>query len=394
MIRLQATEAQMGNTKYYVTTMGLGEVARHVKYRETPDDWPPELLTQRKLNSGRVKKEMVPYLLNNPDHFYGALVVEHVRHGEPTHEVRFKKENDDGSGWIELDGTETLEVGDGQHRLSSIKIAVEQRPELARERIAVIILPHRNLKHTQQLFSDLNRHAKPTPKSLNILFEHREEEAILARDVARESRYLSKRVGFTGSNLSLSSKSPYFVTLSTFYGCTCALADAISAELTTREERKSFMLHVWDDVVFPSLPDMALLQDGRLKPADLRSRYLFATMLGIECLAEAAAAAIQQFPTKWELILKQGLSQIKWDLADPAWEGIAISAGRLVVARAPRRRTATLIKHLLGLMAPEEHVRDLQTAMWRMGNQDVGAPLPAVDLLPKLQTPLVIPTEL
>src|SRR5437660_838045 len=70
----------MGDFNYYVVICTVGEATRTVQYVEEVDDWtpesPPELKLQRKLNIARVEREMVPYLLQNHDHFYGALTVE------------------------------------------------------------------------------------------------------------------------------------------------------------------------------------------------------------------------------------------------------------------------------------------------------------------------------
>ena len=129
---------------------------------------------------------MVPYLVENEHHFYNALVVEHIRPGDTKNEVRFMSDAGDSNvGWVEFEGSEILEALDGQHRLKSIELAVAERPDLASECIALVIVPHREVATSQQMFSDLNRNAKPTPKSLNILFEHREEAALLAKNLAK-----------------------------------------------------------------------------------------------------------------------------------------------------------------------------------------------------------------
>ncbi len=75
-----ALRGRIGETEYFSTMLTFGEVARLVEFVEDIDEWDdetePEGKAQRKLNAARVEREMVPYLLNAPDHFYSALTIE------------------------------------------------------------------------------------------------------------------------------------------------------------------------------------------------------------------------------------------------------------------------------------------------------------------------------
>ncbi len=75
-----ALKGRMGDTDFFATVLTLGEVAKMVEFVEDVDDWDdhtdPESKSQRKLNTSRVERDLVPYLLEAPDHFYSALTVE------------------------------------------------------------------------------------------------------------------------------------------------------------------------------------------------------------------------------------------------------------------------------------------------------------------------------
>ena len=357
MIRLKALKGRMGNTDYYLTNATFGEVARMVRYKENDKDWPPELKQQRPLNSTRVKNFMVPYLVENEDHFYSALVVEHIRPGEINHEVKFvPDQNDSSSGWVEMEGTESLETQDGQHRLKSIELAVEQSPELSKETISLIIVPHKTISVSQQRFSDLNKNAKPTPKSLNVMFEQREEAALLAKNLAKMSPYLLERVNMSGSNLS--KRSPHIVTIATLYEAVKVVEPTLDGDLSDKTEQ----LVLYWNTTLAALPDFERLREGDCTPGEIRSKYVYASGLGFEALAEVIRTAAESYPEKWQGILSQGLPRINWLLSNPDWEGVALVGGRIAIARAPRRRTATLIKHLLGLPVDHSHLTDLKDA--------------------------------
>ncbi len=349
MIRLRALRGHMGKTEFFLTTATFGEVARIVEYKEDGRDWPVAIRQQRPLNNARIRTEMVPYLTENDDHFYNALVVEHVRPGEVRHEVRFVPDEEESlTGWVELEGSEHLEALDGQHRLKSIELAVTKSPDLAREHIGMVIVPHKSVDSSQQLFSDLNRNAKPTPKALNIMFEHREREALLAKELVNQSRCLHDRVNLTGS--SLSERSPHIVTIASLYEAVKILVGLLDGDL---DSDVRYLADMWDTAI-RALPGISELEAGTTTAGALRKRYVYVSGLGFEALAEAIKAAIEERPDDWKDFLTEWLPKINWELASPQWEGIALFAGRIAIARAARRKTANLIKHLLGLRLDQD----------------------------------------
>jgi DNA sulfur modification protein DndB len=128
-----ALQAHMGDWKYYVTVMKIGKIARECRLaEEIHTDKDLDALIQRAIQD-RVAKEMVPYLLNEPQRFYGALVVA-VYGGEPEfspvrvdeHELLDDKDKDKSSygfGLLRFDGSQIYYALDGQHRLKSLQEA-------------------------------------------------------------------------------------------------------------------------------------------------------------------------------------------------------------------------------------------------------------------------------
>src|SRR5688572_7020699 len=114
----------LGDTEYYSAILTFGEAARLVGFVADADDWgaatDPRSKSQRRLDEARVERELVPYLLEAPDHFYGALVVEIRPLPGRAPAYRFIADREVGGGTaqgrLELDGTEILCALDGQHR--------------------------------------------------------------------------------------------------------------------------------------------------------------------------------------------------------------------------------------------------------------------------------------
>lgn len=352
---IPAIRAQMGDLEYFVSTITFGEAARMVQYVEAVDSWtsetPPELKLQRKLNTQRVERELVPYLMGNEDHFYSALTVE-IRpapYGEETGAVCFEaKETFPGGlrfGLLTLDGTESLYALDGQHRLKSIELAIRRQPELSREHIALILVPFRSVSRSQTLFSDLNRYAKGPSKSMSLLFTHREKLARVAKAIAQTVPLLADRVNMEST--SLSSNSRQFITLSTLYEMTKSLVGEEFDEGRADESAVVVELaEVWR-VLTGVFPEWQQVADGEEHPAYLRQRYLHMHGVGQQAIAVAVAQCRQEMGDDWRVGV-QRLGGIDWRLTNPAWQGIALHGGRVNNTTTSIRLLANMLQQTMG----------------------------------------------
>lgn len=253
-----ALRAQMGDWIYYAAVMKMGKIARECKFA---DSFYPnkdlDKLIQRELEDC-VEKEMVPYLLNEPQRFYGALVVA-VYGGEPEfspvtvaeHHLLDDKEDRSnyGFGLLRFDGSQSYYALDGQHRLKSIQEAIEIEPDRAKEEITVIILKYEKTKdgmqRTRRLFSTLNRRAQPTSAAMNIAIDEDDSIAIVTRELVKENETLKKLVlsGVIGSKqISPKSKkhNPYITTLAAFYETNEILLGAFGGGLEINKGFKQF----------------------------------------------------------------------------------------------------------------------------------------------------------
>lgn len=348
---IPAFHARMGDLDYFVSVVTVGEAARLVQYVEDVDGWtqetPPELKLQRKLNIQRVERELVPYLVGGDDHFYSALTVE-IRPAptdDGTAAIEFEAKDAFagglGFGTLTLDGTETLYALDGQHRLKSIELGIRQRPQLAREHITLILIPFRDVTRSQTLFSDLNRYAKTTSKSISLLFTHREGLARVAKALANEAPLLCDRVNMESTSLSVNSR--HFITLSTLYEMTRSLAPCFGGE--EREDEDGLVADlaaVWT-VLAEVVPEWRVVAAGEEHPAYLRQRFLSMHGVAQQAIARAAAHAIESKPEIWRDALA-GLGAVDWRMTNAEWQGVALHGGRV-------NNTATSVRLLANMLA-------------------------------------------
>ena len=78
-------------------------------------------------------------------------------------------------GLLKFDGRQEYFALDGQHRLKSIKDAIEKKPELRHEEVSVVFVTHERTEEgnvkTRRLFHTLNRYARPTTTGENIALD-------------------------------------------------------------------------------------------------------------------------------------------------------------------------------------------------------------------------------
>jgi DNA sulfur modification protein DndB len=389
----------MGDWTYYVTVMKLGKIARECRLAEeihTNADL--DNLIQRAIQD-RVEKEMVPYLLNESQRFYGALVVA-VYGGDPEFSPVKVNEHDllddtkrstYGFGLLRFDGSQIYYALDGQHRLKSIQEAVKIEPDLAKEEISVIILKHENskdgLQRTRRLFSTLNRRAKPTSAGMNIAIDEDDSVAIVSRQLVKENETLKKLVqantdAIGAKQLSTSrANDPYITTLAAFYDTNEILLSGFDGGLEIDAQFKQFR-RSYEDIqsyyayleklwlrMLKKCPGFDNVLKGKRTPGELRQKVdnkgqpvldetgkpigggnVFARPMGQYILAEVISTASISGKSAEDTI-DAIMGNISMDIDDVPWVGLVWNpeARNIVGGRTQRSLIANLISQALGL---------------------------------------------
>ena len=253
--------SQMGSWKYYVVKMNARELSENVKYAsEVYKDRTLDEAIQRRLNDSRVKEEIMEYLKRRSDRFFSSIVVAALE-GDPmfypveiTDDPQFAIFRDDqrlnqAFGVLRFDGTQKYYALDGQHRLSAIKNLLDQTPNDIPERFqndefsVIVIVPNQEdsnetfMQKYRRLFSSLNRYAKPTGKTTNIIMDEDDTFAILTRRLITDNDFFispssqkeSRRIKTEGSK-NLTTRDPYFTSLETLYDMNISLLSSAQRE--------------------------------------------------------------------------------------------------------------------------------------------------------------------
>lgn len=195
-----ALQGRMGSTDYYQANVRARELAAVAKMAgELPQwtSWSVFERFQRELAEARVQKEIIPYLARTKDRFFNSLIVLVYEPADFIFETLAQtagelplayREVASQMGFLTINGGE-LVVLDGQHRLSALRGITTGGNEVdgpyvdavADDELCVIFIRHETFEKTRRIFNKVNRYAKPTSPTDNIITSEDDGSAIVAR---------------------------------------------------------------------------------------------------------------------------------------------------------------------------------------------------------------------
>lgn len=341
--------------EYYVSMCPLRLLRRLFTFDE--EELVPEIRAQRTLNKARIP-EIARYIIDNKDSYTFSAIT--VSIDGPVH---FDPVGAEGPASFRM-GALTVSmdakfiVNDGQHRRAAIVQALETRPELGDETIAVVFFLDRGLERCQQMFADLNRHAVKPSASLGILYDHRSAAAGLARHLSLTSTVFKNLIETERSSLSPRSRSLF--TLSAVHFAT--------VELLTEKELEDFgasskkCLEFWE-AVGAQIPEWTYVRESMMSSGEVRRDFIHSHAIVLQALGRAGRALYQLPEAEREKRIER-LKGIDWSRKNAAtWEGRAMVGGSMAKSGQNITLTCNEIKRVLGLeLTPEESVAE---ASWK-----------------------------
>jgi len=322
------------------------------------DELPPEFRAQRTLNRARIP-EISGYILDNPDDYvFSALTV------SIDSDVVFEPlPGQDKLGLLRVPMEARFIINDGQHRRAAIIEALDQRPELAHETIAVVFFLDIGLERCQQMFADLNRYAIRPSRSLGLLYDHRNDKARLAKLVIMKSEFFRDIVDMEKS--SLAKRSRKLFTLSAFYN---ACADLIQGMATGDLVQDADLARGYWDAVPEQFPMWAQVREGRIPSSEVREGFIHSHGIALQALGKAGNTLLRNHPKDWRKRLA-GLQNIDWSRNNAKlWEGRAMIGGKVSKVTTNVILTTNVIKKALSLPLDEEQQR-VESAHTRKSKQ-------------------------
>lgn len=330
--------------EYYIGMVPLKMLARLF-----PDDNEyvlPEYRAQRKLNVARIPEISRYILQNRNDYVFSALAA------SIDGSFRFiQAEQNKSIGILEISMDARFLINDGQHRKAAIIEALKEDKTLGEETISVVFFEDKGLARSQQIFTDLNKHAVKTSNSISELYDSRDDLAVVTRRVVAKVDFLNQ---YTDKEKDILGKySSNLFTLNTFY-------EANKKIIQNDEIDEKFLVGYWQSVS-NNLVQWNELKRKEISKVDLRENYIITQAVVIKALGRVG----NYFYLNRELDMAQyliRLRDINWKRSSGQWHLRTINSnGHMITSDKAVILTANVIKKALGIeLNQDEKDRELQ----------------------------------
>lgn len=416
MKTLGCIRAKMGNTPYYIAKMRAGELIDCVGIAKEMPEWEDMTVDekmQREVDMRRIVEEIVPYICNDPDRFFGSLIVD-IYSGmdevefEPISRIvknipRAYGLSMNDMGFITLPGSERLIALDGQHRLLSLKIAIrgkmgvpsgtkpslaldklEPHPELGNEEISVIFVEHTDTKKIRKIFNKINKYAKQTSRSDNIITSDDDPFAVISRRLISVGEVLAPIDGIevvNSKNNTLSRRSKNLTTLSTLYTvCETLLKDVgfkknmLLPDAESLEEAYKYVSSFWKLLIqnVEVFREYIRLTGRNMTIQLLRESNLLLKPVTQMALAHVAAMAKAK-DIEWNTVAEK-LNAIDWSYDNDMWFNILVIGSankRMITGKDSVRYAGMVISYMImGDVMTEDEKADVSNIIKNARNDD------------------------
>ena len=355
-MKFPAIKGMQAGREYYTVMVPLSQLQSMFPLDD--DDYlPPDQRAQRKLNRKRVPN-ICNYLLQNQDTYVFSALAASVD-GEMT----FTESDVCDSGTLFVSDDAQYLVNDGQHRIAAIVDAIQECEHLAQETIPIVLYKDVGLKRSQQIFTDLNKHAVRTSNSLSELYDSRDELAVITRQTISGIPLLKRYTDLESDNLGHYAHALF--TLNMFYR-----ANEIIVGTSKTTDCDSFIKDYWD-AASKYMKPWRKLCTGSTKASDIREKTIAGQAVFIKALGAVGFAIRSLEVADLDKLLK-GLSSIDWQRSNELWIGRTVNGnGKIITSNNAVTLTASAIKAALELpLSPEESRCEKQLENQRRGGLD------------------------
>lgn len=344
-IRVPAMRGKMGARTYYALLMPMSGVPQFFKFT----NWAgisPEDREQRVLNEKRVP-DLAGYIADNEDDYLFSSITASYK-SEPRFEPFQEGSN---LGMLVLQLGDELIINDGQHRCAGIVKALENGVPIGRDSISVLLFPWESTERVQQMFSDLNRFVQKTSKSLDILYDKRDDMA--AATLAMIDKMPVFKELTDKENISLGVKSTKLFTLAALYD---ANAELLRGRDKEDPAKMTALLVTYWSAVAQHMPDWSKVLAGHKLALELRQEKISSHSTVLRALGGLGIDLLNG--PNWQTQLA-ALEAIDWSKKNPEWEGVCVASNSVLSNRQARAATKAFIKAKLGMKLTDSEAKSL-----------------------------------
>lgn len=328
---------QAGN-EYYIGMVPLSMLNK--LFMENDEFVLPEYRAQRRLNESRIP-DMKRYIINNRDNYVFSALTASI-----DGKYKYIPSDIDDIGILEVSLDARFLINDGQHRKAAILAALEEDDSLNDETISIVFFGDKGLNRSQQMFTDLNKHAVKTSNSISELYDSRDDLAVITRNVIARVSFLNDFVDKERDILGKFSSSLF--TLNTFYTAN----KRILQKNKVNDEYEEFLVDYWNCVSNHMIPWIEM-KNKELSKTDLREQYIASQAVVIQAFGKVGA---QLYESAFSIEEKISLiEKINWKRSWDGWKQRVIrNNGRMINNENAIGLCANVIKQTVGLELNED----------------------------------------
>lgn len=326
--------------EYYIAMIPLRMISK--LFPDEDEYISPEYRAQRKLNETRIPI-ISKYITDNRESYVFSALAASIDGVFEFHE------NSEGAntGILEVSMDAKFLINDGQHRKAAIIDALKEDETLGDETISVVLYEDLGLARSQQIFTDLNKHAVKTSNSISELYDSRDEIAVINRNVISSVKFIDD---FTDKERDILGKySSKLFTLNTFY-----LANKkIIGNCRKYDKAENFLKKFWKEVA-KNITEWNELENKKISKVDLRENYLITQSVIIQALGIIGNYIFANDENNYDKYLKK-LQTVDWRRNAVQWKlRVVRSDGRIMTSNKAIILAANVIKKHLGIPFSED----------------------------------------
>ena len=360
-----AMQGIQAGREFYVAMCPLKAIPKLFAFFDL--DLPPELRAQRKLRKSRIPA-LKNYILNNPNEYIFSSLTASV-----DGDMKFMQTSStrgDRIGRLYISMESRLLINDGQHRRQAIEEALKENSDLGHDMISIVFFEDKGLIRSQQMFSDLNKNAVKPTKSLNLLYDHRDEFAKFIVAISNELELFSGRVEL--EKTAISNRSVKFFTLNGIADTTRKFLGIKGTKISVDEQNKA--KEFWNEMT-KNIPEWQLLVQKRVTASELRKEYVHSHTNLLNAIGIVGNVLQNEYPSDWKQKLAS-LRNIDWSRNNPEWEGKLLIRGRMLKSKLGIELAANTILKKCGIPLSDdrlnyeniEYVREKIVTITKEGN--------------------------
>ena len=295
--KFSAVKGVQAKQEYYIAMVPLKYLSTLFKYES--DIPQPEFRSQRRINEYRIP-EIKDYIIKNRNNYVFSALAASI-----DGDFKFiSTGNYENIGILEVEMNAKFLINDGQHRLAAINEAIQEDKTLNDETISIVFYKDEGLQKSQQMFTDLNKHAVKTSNSLSTLYDTRDKLAVTTKEVVNKVEFFNLYTDKEKDNLGKNSSKLF--TLNNIYKANHRI-------LKTKKVKKSdekFLITFWNEVS-KNITEWQDLLNKTITKKDLRENYIITLAVTLNAFGKLGSYFYENPNVDMINILKQ-LSNINW----------------------------------------------------------------------------------